>query len=139
MIVYCTERFENEILSLQKNNSYKDILIDVCEYFSDKNINELHITRDIISNAKGKYSLNKFRIQNSTMKKGKSGSYRCVSVCLPEEDTVVLGVIYPKTGSDGLDNLQKEEYKKIAKLVKEALTNKKYKKINIPERKFIPL
>lgn len=95
MTVYCTERFEEDILALQKNNSYSDVLIDACDYFLDKNIQELHITKDIISNAQGKYSLNKYRIMNSTMKKGKSGSYRCISVCLPELNSVYLGTIYP--------------------------------------------
>lgn len=123
MIIHCTPRFISDIEELQKKNSYSQVLIDVCNYFSDKSILELHLTRDIIQNSQGKYSLNKFRIMNSSMKKGKSGSYRCITVVLPEKDSIYLGRIYPKTGSEGIDNLTKEEYKEIAKQVNFVINN----------------
>ena len=58
------------------------------------------------------------------MNKGKSGSYRCISVCLPKENKIFLDTIYPKTGSDGHDNLTKEAYKDCAKRVNEAIAKK---------------
>ena len=131
MVVYCTTAFHEQIFKLQKNNSYINILNDLCDYFSDKDISELHITRDIISNNTGIYSLNKYRIANSSMNKGKSGSYRCISVCLPKENKLFLDTIYPKTGSDGFDNLTKEAYKDCAKRVNEAIKKNTYFEIDI--------
>ncbi|MCC6371548.1 MAG: hypothetical protein IT236_11135 [Bacteroidia bacterium] len=138
MIVYGTERFFSDLSSLQKNNSYSNIFNDVCDYFIDKNVQELHFTRDIIQNSTGKYSLNKFRIMNSAMKKGKSGSYRCIAVVLPESDAIYLGCIYPKSGADGVDNLSKEKYKEIATYIKESVVNKTFKIINVSLRIIVP-
>src|ERR1035437_6880409 len=113
MIIYCTRIFYTEIHKLKKNNSYAAIIDDVCDYFKDKDINELHITRDIISSANKIYSLNKYRIVNSLLNKGKSSSYRCISGCFVQKKYIILDTIYPKTGSDGFDNLTKETYKRI--------------------------
>ncbi|MDI9340716.1 MAG: hypothetical protein QM534_09090 [Sediminibacterium sp.] len=129
MTVYCTPQFEDNIKELQKNNSYSNILKDVCSYFNDKNVQELHLTRDIIQNIAGKYSLNKFRIMNSSMNKGKSGSYRCISVVMVDLDSIYLGRIYPKTGGDGIDNLSKEAYKDIAAYIKDCIKSKSLKKL----------
>jgi hypothetical protein len=139
MNIYCTERFESNFVNLQKNNSYSEILNDICTYFLDKNISELHITKDIIHNAKGKYSLNKYRIMNSKMNKGKSSSYRCIAVCLPEMNILYLGAIYPKTGSDSIDNLTKEEYKEIAGYIKDTINNRKYKILDLNQRKLVEI
>ena len=56
------------------------------------------------------------------MHRGKRGSYRCVCACFPKK-TLVLGCVYPKTGSDGVDNLSKDEYKRIAKSILHTLEN----------------
>ncbi len=134
MIVYCTERFLKNILELKKNNSYSGILEDVCDYFLDKSIAELHITRDIIQNSKGTYSLNKYRIMNSTMNKGKSGSYRCITVVLPLQNSIYLATIYPKTGSDGIDNLTVSACKEIAKYVQQSILGNQLKVLDIINR-----
>lgn len=138
MKVYCTPQFIKELEKLQRNNSYSAVLDDVCSFLSDKSITELHLMVDVLRNAPGTYSLNKHRIANSLSNQGKSGSYRCICVCLPKEDSIYLGYIYPKTGSHGRDNLEKEDYKKIAGSVQKAkavddlyeldLSKKSYKK-----------
>lgn len=107
MILYATREFRNELEGLAQKNSYSEIITDVCLFFRDKDVAELHCMRDLIQNTSGTYSLNKYRIANSGMQRGKRGSYRCICVCLPQADTVILGSIYPKTGSDGVDNLQR--------------------------------
>ncbi|MFI5164546.1 MAG: hypothetical protein ACHQHP_04775 [Bacteroidia bacterium] len=137
MIVYCTYSFNKEISHLQKNNSYTSILDDVLDYFKDKDINELHQTRDIIQNVQNKYSLNKYRIANSTMNKGKRSSYRCICACFLAENKIVIGKIYPKTGSDGFDNLSKEEYKSIAKEILQALKEKALFILDIGKRQIL--
>jgi hypothetical protein len=114
MKVYCTQHFRDNLKKLARNSSYAAIVTDVCSFLQDKSLSELHQMNDIINVAPGKYSLNKYRIINSLTNKGKSSSYRCISVCLPEEDCVYLDTIYPKTGSEGKDNLDKKEYKAIA-------------------------
>lgn len=121
MEVFCTPSFHADIHKLQKNNSYSRILEDVCSYLADKNISELHLTRDLITHINGKYSLNKYRVPNCLINKGKSGSYRCICVCLPVENQIYLGKIYPKTGTDGADNLDKKEYKIIAAQISKAI------------------
>ena len=120
MKVYCTQHFRDNLKKLARNNSYATIISDVCSFLEDKSLSELHQMNDIINVAPGKYSLNKYRVINSLTNKGKSSSYRCISVCLPEEDSIYLDTIYPKTGSEGKDNLDKQEYKSIAANVMKA-------------------
>lgn len=123
MILYATREFKDELEGLAEKNSYSGIVADVCLFFRDKDVDELHHMRDLIQNTSGTYSLNKYRMANSAMQRGKRGSYRCICVCLPQTDTVILGSIYPKTGSDGVDNLSKDAYKHIAKSILQALQN----------------
>ncbi len=131
MKIYCTQHFIDTIQHLSKNKSYKAILEDVCVFFADKGIEELHIMNDIINRFLGKYSLNKYRISNSLTNKGKSASYRCICVCLPKQKAIYLDTIYPKTGSFGAENLTKEAYKEIAKNVQLAIAVNKLFMLNI--------
>lgn len=120
MKVYCTPQFITALEKLQRNNSYSAVLDDVCAFLRDKNIEELHQMVDVLKKAPGIYSLNKHRIANSVSNQGKSGSYRCICVCLPKENSIYLGYIYPKTGSQGRDNLESDDYKRIAANVQKA-------------------
>ncbi len=127
MKVYCTAAFIDTVKKLQGNNSYSAVLNDVCAFLSDKSTNELHLMVDVLKKSPGIYSLNKHRISNSLSNKGKSGSYRSICVCLPKQDSIYLGYIYPKTGSGGKDNLEKEDYKAIATSIQKAIeTNNLY-------------
>ncbi|HRG89736.1 MAG TPA: hypothetical protein PLW44_11995 [Chitinophagales bacterium] len=140
MTVYCIADFITTIEKLQANNSYSGVLTDVCDFLADKDIAELHQIKDILRKTDGIYSLNKYRIINSKTNKGKSGSYRCVCVCLPQKDEIYLGYIYPKTGSQGKENLTAQDFKNIAKAVQVAIStsnlyvldiiSKKYKKLS---------
>lgn len=121
MRVHCSYRFYEQLQELSKNNSYSAILTDICDYFKDKSVGELHITKDIIQSSSKTYSLNKYRIINSKSNKGKSSSYRCICGCFVKDNVIILDTIYPKTGSEGIDNLSKETYKEIAKNIKQAI------------------
>ena len=123
MKLYCVKQFNDECAKLTKNNSYSNLINDVCSYFKNKTITELHQTHDLLTTHTGVYSLHKYRIKNSKINKGKSSSYRCIAVCLPKLEVVILGFVYAKTGSDGFDNLSKETYKEIAKNIADAKTN----------------
>jgi hypothetical protein len=90
--------------------------------------------KDLINNSPGKYSLNKYRVINSQTNKGKSSSYRCISVCLPERRTIYLDTIYPKTGSQGKANLDKETYKAIATNVKNAIAKNDLYELNLKNK-----
>ena len=136
MVVYCTFRFFNDIENLKKNKSYSSIMKDVCDYFKDKSTAELHITKDIIQSSSNIYSLNKFRIINCLSNKGKSSSYRCLCGVFLKEDRVILDTIYPKTGSDSIDNLSKEKYKEIAKNIRDSIGANKIYLIDIENGKF---
>ncbi len=136
MKVYCIAQFIKEIEKLQRNNSYSAVLDDVCSFLSDKNIVELHLMVDILKKVPGIYSLNKHRIANSQSNQGKSGSYRCICVCLPKEDSLYLGYIYPKAGSQGRDNLGAEDYKRIAISIQEAKTANELYELDISEKKY---
>lgn len=136
MKVYCTVDFIAAIEKLQKNNSYTDVLTDVCDYLSDKDIIELHQIKDILRKTDGIYSLNKYRIANSQMNQGKSGSYRCICVCLPQKDEIYLGYIYPKTGAEGKDNLTKEDYKNIAATIQNSIQSSKLYVLDIVNKKY---
>ena len=131
MVLYCTERFKQQVAVLEKNNSYSAIIVDICDYFKDKNIDELHITKDIIRS-----STNKYRIGNSLSNKGKSSSYRCISGCYVKKDFLVLDTIYPKTGSDGIDNLSVEKYKEIAGNIKNAIESYSLYELDIELKAF---
>ncbi len=136
MNVYCTPQFIKEIEKLQRNNSYSAVLDDVCNFLSDKDISELHQMVDVLRNSPGTYSLNKHRIANSLSHQGKSGSYRCICVCLPKLNSIYLGYIYPKTGSQGRDNLDKKEYKAIAKSIMKAIDENDLFELNIEKKKY---
>jgi hypothetical protein len=96
----------------------------------------LNITKDIIQSSANVYSLNKFRIINSLSNKGKSSSYRCLCGCYTKGNFVVLDTIYPKTGSEGIDNLSKERYKEIALNIKNALHEKELYCLNLITQEF---
>jgi hypothetical protein len=137
MIIFCTFRFKETLEKLSKNNSYSAILEDICNYFRDKDIKELHITKDIIQNSSNIYSLNKYRIMNSQFNKGKSGSYRCICGCYLRGDLIILDTIYPKTGSEEIDNLSKEAYKEIAQNIKSSLSKGKVFILDITTKRFL--
>jgi len=139
MVIYCTSSFHEQLYSLQKNKSYVNIINDIFDFFANKNIEELHITKDIISNVSGTYSLNKYRIANSAMGRGKRGSYRCICVCLPKENKIFLGTIYPKTGAEGIDNLTKEAYKAYASDIKDAIKSGILYELNISTQSFVKI
>jgi|GEM_PF-1622738 len=122
MTIYCTPNFCKQIAELAKNKSYASVLADVCDYFKDKNIHELHITKAVIRTSPSIYSINKYRIINSLSNKGKSSSYRCICGCYVKNDLIILDTIYPKTGSEGIDNLSKEQYTNIATSIKDAVS-----------------
>jgi len=131
MRIFCTFKFNERISELQKKNNYANILNDVCDFFKGKNLAELHITRDILQNAAGTFSLNKYRISNSSIGAGKSGSYRCICVCKVKEEKVYIDFIYPKTGADGADNLLASAYKECVKNITAAILEKKLYKLDI--------
>lgn len=114
MKVFCTGSFLSIINNFEKKNNYSNIFKDVCLYFSDKNIEELHITKDVLRNSPGISSINKYRIPNSSIGIGKRGSYRCISMCNVKSDKIFIDFMYPKTGSEGSDNVTKEGIKDIA-------------------------
>lgn len=131
MIVYCTPAFISQANKLSKNSSYSSVFSDVSDFLKDKTIGELHKIKDIICQHPGIYSINKYRICNSIMNKGKSGSYRCISACHPAKKFIVLGFIYPKTGSERAINLSKKEYKDIAAEIKNAIASKNLSILNL--------
>lgn len=136
MNVYCTTQFIKELEKLQRNSSYSAVLDDVCSFLSDKSVEELHQMVDILRKTPGIYSLNKHRIANSVSNQGKSGSYRCIAVCLPKQDSIYLGYIYPKTGSQGKDNLDKKDYKKIAAAIADAMATNDLYNLDIKKKKY---
>lgn len=136
MQVFCTFHFYNQITTLQKKNNYANIIADICEYFSNKNIEELHQTKDLLVHVPGVYSLNKYRIPNSSTGVGKSGSYRCICACTVKDNKVYLDYIYPKTGSEGIENLTKQTYKNIAKNISSSISESKIYTIDLAKRQF---
>ncbi|MBS1592909.1 MAG: hypothetical protein JST90_01205 [Bacteroidetes bacterium] len=139
MKVLCTQNFIDCIARLAGNNSYSAVLDDVCAFLSDKDIQELHQMKDLLRITPGKYSLNKYRIKNSLTNKGKSSSYRCIAVCLPEVDEIYLDTIYPKTGSQGQENLDKERYKSIAKNVQASISGNELFELDVKTGQLSPV
>ncbi len=137
MKIFCTQDFLNKINTLEKKNNYSNIFEDVCDYFSDKNIEELHITKELLRNSPGISSINKYRIPNSSIGIGKRGSYRCISMCNVNADRVYIDFIYPKTGSEGSDNITKEGIKKISKDIINSINNGTIYQIDILNKQII--
>lgn len=134
MKVYCTPTFIANISSLEKNKSYQSIFSDVCVYFQDKNIQELHITKDILRTSPGITSLNKYRIPNESMGIGKRGSFRCLCMCNVKTDSVYIDYIYPKSGSEGSDNLTKDGIKTLSKGIVDTINKGDYFEIDIDKK-----
>ncbi len=135
MRINCTSRFQEHIQKYSKNNSYSAILADVCEFLTEKEINELHLIGNIYTSP-GSYSLNKYRIKNGVTNKGKSSSFRCIAACFPKEDKIILDTIYPKAGSEGSDNLRKEAYKEIVTNIQTGLRNNTLLELCIQTKQF---
>jgi hypothetical protein len=139
MKVFCTGYFLEVISDLEKKNNYSGIFKDVCTYFSDKNIDELHITKDILRNSPGIHSINKYRIPNSTIGIGKRGSYRCISMCNVKSDKIFVDFIYPKTGSEGSENITKEGIKSIAINITNSIQSGNIYEIDLQNEQIIDL
>jgi hypothetical protein len=134
MTLYCTPDFIEKINDLEKKKNYASIFSDVCCYFQNKNIEELHITKEILRCSPGITSVNKYRISSDSMGAGKRSSYRCICMCNVPSDKIYIDFIYPKTGSEGSENLTKDGIKKISKDIIKSIQNNKIFEIDFNKK-----
>jgi hypothetical protein len=112
MIVYCTEHFKSEYKKLVKYNSYKNLEREIIDNFFNGSDDQI---RQGITLARDSYP--------KVIKKrlgGRSG-YRVYFYIFVSDDKIYLGYIYPKTGPEGKDSLNRKFENMIVDEIEEAI------------------
>lgn len=117
MDLFCTEDFYTTYNSLIRQKAYRGLEEEMCNYFIDKNIEDL-LSGTRLNNSNTRPLIKK-RISGS-------GGYRIYYLLQISDSIALLLFIHPKTGPDGGENITDEHYKKISKDAIEALKNKTY-------------
>jgi hypothetical protein len=121
MEIFSLSLFKDEYEKLCKKNSYKNLPQELCNYFSDKKIDE------ILSGTRLNHSQDEPYIKKRL---SGSGGYRIYFLIIIRQQKVFLMFVHPKTGSLGSDDITDESKAKIYKDVLEAIkTNTLYKVI----------
>lgn len=104
--------FRNNLASLRKD--YPSCELDICEEFKDMSLQDVFAKNYVLSDS-GKARVIKVRIANSHSKKGKSGGFRAIIIANLEREHVCLAALFVKTGSKGIDNIERSELKEVIK------------------------
>lgn len=119
MTLYCIDDFKNAFDDLIRKRSYRDLEIDIIEYFFDKNINELKSGTRLNNSQDMPYI--KKRLDGR-------GGYRVYFLLKIVDENLYLMFVHPKTGSQGSDNITDDSKAKIYKdVLKSIKTNNLYK------------
>ncbi|MFD2941331.1 hypothetical protein [Flavobacterium notoginsengisoli] len=103
-----TSTFQESLKKLSTN--YKTIKLDITQEFTDLSFEEIFSKKYVLKDS-GVVKILKVRIANSEQGKGKSSGFRMLLIADKRTSEVVFLNIFAKTGSDGKDNIDKEELK----------------------------
>ncbi len=97
--------------SLRKlSNNYNTIKSDLTGEFSDLSFEDIFAKKYVLKDS-GIAKILKVRIANSEQNKGKSSGFRILLIADSRNSEVTFLNIFAKTGSNGKDNIDKEELK----------------------------
>lgn len=108
MIFRGTSTYKTNLAALLKK--YPTIKRDICNEFNGLSFEEIFQKKYVLKDS-GNHKILKIRIANSEQNKGKSAGFRLIAILDKNKELIVFISIYPKVGSDGKDNLSKEELK----------------------------
>ena len=104
--------------SLRKlSNNYNKIKLDLTEEFSDLSFGDIFAKKYVLKDS-GIAKILKVRIANSEQNKGKSSGFRILLIADSRTSEVTFLNIFAKTGSNGKDNIEKEELKQSLSIYK---------------------
>src|SRR6218665_2204096 len=103
-----TSTFQESLKKLSTN--YKTIKLDITQEFTDLSFEEIFSKKYVLKDS-GVVKILKVRIANSEQGKGKSSGFRMLLIADKRTSEVVFLNIFAKTGTDGKDNIDKEELK----------------------------
>ncbi|MGB1241853.1 MAG: hypothetical protein ACPG49_04990 [Chitinophagales bacterium] len=137
MITYkAIETFLQSLEKLERKGkkNYLKIRQDISEEYSEiEDIVEL-LQKGIaikFGNSLGQKTMFKTRIPNATMREGKSGGYRIISIVDKNEEELVFLEVYPKKGKFAKKDLSQSEYIALLKKYLEQVLENTLKEVNI--------
>lgn len=89
-------------------NNYSSVKFDLTSEFSNLSFEEIFAKKYVLKNS-GIAKIIKVRIANSEQNKGKSSGFRVLLLADSRNSEITFLNIFAKTGSDGKDNIDKEE------------------------------
>lgn len=98
-------------------NNYKTIQSDLTLEFSNLTFEEIFARQYVLKDS-GVAKILKVRIANSEQNKGKSSGFRVILIADGRTSEVTFLNIFAKTGTDGKDNIDKEELKECLSIFK---------------------
>lgn len=110
-----TSTFQESLRKL--SNNYKTIKLDLAEEFGNKSFEDIFAKKYVLKDS-GIAKILKIRIANSEQNKGKSAGFRIFLIADSRTSEITFINIFAKTGSDGKDNIDKEELKQCLSIFK---------------------
>jgi hypothetical protein len=126
MGLYCTNEFKTEIERLRKSSSYASVEDVIIEAYCNTTFNEWR-TGDLLfavptDNPDALYL--KKRLEGK-------GGYRTYGIAKVRAESFYLGYVHPKTGSAGRENITKDERKRVAKEILNAIRSNELLEVQI--------
>ena len=123
MEVHCTEEFKTEFEKICKNKKYPDCEKHFIDYFfGGGNYAKAATGQRIFGHIS--FPLFKKRIPDS-------GGYRYYFFPIKEKECILLGLVYPKTGNLGSDNIENETKRLLLDQAINSLKSKSYYHIRL--------
>lgn len=117
MAVYCLEDFKKEFERIKGKSSYKSLEKDIIDYFIGKPISELVSGTRLNGSNENPYI--KKRV------KGRGG-WRFYYLAVVKNGCIYLMFFHPKTGSEGIDNINDDLKASLYKKVLECMVSEDY-------------
>lgn len=103
----------NKMIKKPKDG-YTNVVIEICNDFKNKTIEEIRINNDMILN-ENEYTIIKLRLPDSKRKLSKSEGYRLIYYVHKQKDEIVFLYIYPKRGTMGMVSISGDFMKELIK------------------------
>ena len=112
-----------ECLTKKPKDGYMTVVDDICNALQNMPDNILRDTNDRIKMFE-EYRIIKLRLPNKGLKLAKANGFRLIYWVSMKRDNIVLLHIYPKRGSQGIENIADKEYDRLlTQMIQESQTN----------------
>lgn len=126
MEVHCTEEFKTEFEKICKNKKYPDCAKHFIDYFfGDGGYAKAATGQRIFGHST--FPLFKKRIPDS-------GGYRYYFFPMKEKECILLGLVYPKTGNLGSDNIENDTKRLLLNEALESIKSESFYHIELDDK-----